>query len=134
RSHRRLRLRDRLSGLHRATARSGRRRQEARASPPGCPRSGGLRRARGSDGHPRMTAASLERRFANFRIGLARESPAAYPADIPRAPRVSRIGAEGLAASLDGELIQTDRGAFVRLEAPSTILPLDRERLARVPG
>jgi len=42
--------------------------------------------------------------------------------------------AERLAASLDGELVRTPRGAFVRVESPSTLLPIDRERLARLPG
>jgi hypothetical protein len=84
-----------------------------------------------------MTAAvSLERRFANFRTGLA-EHPAASidgPVVAAGTPRARRIGAEALAATLDGELVVTDRGAFVRLEAPSTVLPLDRERLAWLPG
>ena len=81
-----------------------------------------------------MTAASLDRRFANFRLGLAREAPAAYLPDRADASRRSRIGAERLAATLDGELVRTDHGAFVRLESPSTILPLERERLASLPG
>jgi hypothetical protein len=81
-----------------------------------------------------VTAIGLDRRFANFRIGLSREVAASYTADRPDASRRSRIGAERLAATLDGELIRTDRGAFVRLEAPSTILPLERERLATLPG
>ncbi|HJW22786.1 MAG TPA: ribonuclease H-like domain-containing protein [Candidatus Limnocylindrales bacterium] len=81
-----------------------------------------------------MTAAGLDRRFANFRLGLAREPLAAYVPDVRDASHRSRIGAERLAATLDGELIRTERGAFVRLEAPSTILPLDRGRLATLPG
>ena len=72
----------------------------------------------------------LERRLANYRLGLA-ERPAPEPDD--RARRTT-AAAERLAASLDGELVRTSRGAFVRLEAPSTILPLDRERLANLPG
>jgi hypothetical protein len=77
-----------------------------------------------------MTAAiSLQRRLANYRAGIG-EAAAATP---PRL-RTRRIGAEALAATLDGELVVGERGAFVRLEAPSTILPLDRERLAGLPG
>src|SRR6185436_13315885 len=34
----------------------------------------------------------------------------------------------------DGELVRTSRGAFVRIEAPSTLLPVDRARLATLPG
>ncbi|HYL39859.1 MAG TPA: ribonuclease H-like domain-containing protein [Candidatus Binatus sp.] len=86
-----------------------------------------------------MTAAGLrlERRFANFRRGLQDGRPAtgeAAASDLTDTTRRSRVGAERLAATLDGELVRTDRGAFVRLEAPSTILPLERERLATLPG
>ena len=76
-----------------------------------------------------MTAAiGLERRFANFRAGLADR-----PADL-RIRQPSTVGAERLAASLDGELIRTERGSFVRVEVPSTVLPIDRTRLANLPG
>lgn len=86
-----------------------------------------------------MTAAELrlERRFANFRLGLRRFEEAAEPpaeATSARAIQRSTIGAERLAATLDGELIRTERGAFVRLEAPSTVLPIERDRLATLPG
>jgi hypothetical protein len=103
-----------------------------------------------------MTAVTLDRRFANYRNGVATrphdgtvEGEAGHPIERPTAcmsegaqattpgwalGRPSRIGAERLAATLDGELIRTDRGTFVRLEAPSTILPLDRARLADLPG
>lgn len=77
-----------------------------------------------------MTAAvGLDRRFANFRAGLADRSTAPQ-----QARRESSIGAERLAAALDGELIRTSTGSFVRVEAPSTLLPVDRERLANLPG
>jgi hypothetical protein len=83
-----------------------------------------------------MTAVGLERRFANFKLGVARERPARYASDtpVPAVRRASHVGAERLAATLDGELVRTPRGAFVRLEAPSTVLPVDRERLASLPG
>jgi hypothetical protein len=88
-----------------------------------------------------VAGVGLERRFANYRLGLVRE--AAEDGEAPASGEAgargnafgrSRIGAERLAATLDGELIRTDRGAFVRLEAPSTILPLERDRLATLPG
>ena len=76
-----------------------------------------------------MTAAiGLERRFANFRAGLGDRSAA------PIQREASTVGAERLAAAVDGELIRTPRGSFVRVEAPSTLLPVDRERLANLPG
>lgn len=79
-----------------------------------------------------MSAAiSLERRLANFRRGLAPHPAATAP---PGGRLASRIGAERLAATLDGELVTTEAGAFVRVEAPSTILPIDRARLATLPG
>jgi hypothetical protein len=77
-----------------------------------------------------MTAVGLERRLANFRSAL----PARPTVDLEDRARRSTIGAERLAASLDGELVRTPRGAYVRVEAPSTILPLDRPRLAGLPG
>jgi len=75
-----------------------------------------------------MTVVGLERRFANFRAGLAVRAPEAA------VNRSSSIGAERLAATLDGELIRSPRGSFVRIEAPTTLLPLDRPRLAALPG
>jgi len=76
-----------------------------------------------------MTAVvGLERRFANFRAGLA-----IRPAT-PTSRRPSSVGAERLAATLDGELVRTARGSFVRIEAPTTLLPVDRTRLASLPG
>jgi RNase H-like protein len=80
-----------------------------------------------------MTVIGLDRRFANFRAGLAARETAAPPGATP-AGRSSSIGAERLAATLDGELIRTSQGAFVRIEAPSTLLPVDRSRLASLPG
>ncbi|HYN70265.1 MAG TPA: ribonuclease H-like domain-containing protein, partial [Candidatus Eisenbacteria bacterium] len=79
-----------------------------------------------------MSAVGLERRLANFRSGRP-AIPAGGPA-ISELARRSTIGAERLAASVDGELVRTPRGAYVRVEAPSTILPLDRPRLAGLPG
>src|SRR4051812_25434559 len=83
-----------------------------------------------------MTAAGLDRRFANFRAGLgSADAPGEYgPGSAILGRPASRVGAERLGATLDGELVRPDRGCFVRLEAPSTVLPLDRERLARLPG
>jgi hypothetical protein len=77
-----------------------------------------------------MSGVGLDRRFANFRLGLE-----ARPAvDARERIRRSSAAAERLAAELDGELVRTPRGCYVRVEAPSTLLPLDRERLSRLPG
>jgi tetratricopeptide (TPR) repeat protein len=79
-----------------------------------------------------LAPIGLERRFANFRAGLASRDIGAPVAETSR--RITTVGAERLAATLDGELIRTSRGAFVRIEAPSTLLPVDRPRLAGLPG
>jgi hypothetical protein len=78
---------------------------------------------------------TLERRLANFRASLARaERGAADGAIEPprRSPAVDH--AERLAAALDGEVVRTAAGTFVRVEAASRPLPVDRERLSRLPG
>jgi len=77
-----------------------------------------------------VTSVGLERRLASFRAASGTR-----PA-LDRADRVRRssAAAERLAASLDGELVRTPLGAFVRLEAPSTLLPVDRARLSTLPG
>lgn len=76
-----------------------------------------------------MTVA-LERRLANFLAHDAAGSRAARP----DASRAESIGAERLAAEVDGELIRTAAGAFVRVERTSSVIPVDRERLATLPG
>ena len=73
-----------------------------------------------------MSAVGLERRFANFQRGIG-----ARPAVVGRS---STIGAERLAVAVGGELVRTARGSFVVVEAPPTILPVDRARLATLPG
>ncbi|MBF8290239.1 MAG: RNase 2 protein [Chloroflexi bacterium] len=76
-----------------------------------------------------MTVA-LERRLANFRSAHATvQRSAPYPA----AGRVA-AGAERLAAELDGELVRTTAGSFVRVERRGAVIEIDRERLARLPG
>jgi hypothetical protein len=77
-----------------------------------------------------VTAVGLERRLASFRAA-AGARPALDPADRIRR---STAAAERLAASLDGELVRSPLGAFVRLDSPSTLLPVDRARLATLPG
>jgi hypothetical protein len=76
-----------------------------------------------------MSAAGLERRFANYRAALATQ-----PRPAVDARRASSIGAERLAVAVGGELVRTSRGSFVLVESPATILPVDRERLATLPG
>ncbi len=80
-------------------------------------------------------AVTLERRLANFRTALARAERG--PADGGIAPGRRKPGAdhaERLAEALDGEVVRTASGTYVRVEAASQPLPLDRDRLARLPG
>ncbi|MEO8207624.1 MAG: ribonuclease H-like domain-containing protein [Chloroflexota bacterium] len=77
-----------------------------------------------------MTIA-LERRLANFRT--AGGGALAQPALAIHARQVA-IGAERLAAEVDGELIRTPAGTFVRVERRSDVIPIDRQRLASLPG
>ena len=74
-------------------------------------------------------AATLERRLANYR---AAARALTHEAVRPRGP-VPDL-AERMAAALDGEVVRTDRGTVVRCEGPSRPVPVDRERLARLPG
>lgn len=77
-----------------------------------------------------MTVVGLERRLANFRA----TRPAVDPAAGAARSRASTIGAERLAVAVGGELVRTALGSYVVVEAPTTILPVDRERLATLPG
>src|SRR3990170_5097672 len=76
-----------------------------------------------------MTIA-LERRLANFRATAGGDIRAR---STDRA-RLVAIGAERLAAEVDGELVRTPSGNFVRVERRSTFVPVDRDRLAGLPG
>ncbi len=81
-----------------------------------------------------MTIA-LERRLASFRSarGGTTESGSSRAAPADRMRRVA-AGAERLAAEVDGELIRTPVGCFVRVEGRGDVVPVDRARLARLPG
>ncbi len=79
-----------------------------------------------------MTIA-LERRLANYRSGLAAIT-ASSPGQRESRARAVAIGAERLAAEVDGELIHMPGGSFVRVERPSAVIAIDRARLARLPG
>ena len=76
---------------------------------------------------------TLERRLANFRAA-APVATGGGLADAAIRARVSAVGAERLAAEVDGELIHAPGGSFVRVERRSILVALDRERLASLPG
>jgi hypothetical protein len=75
-------------------------------------------------------AATLERRLARFRSVHAPASATGRPAPGAR----GREMAARLAAALDGEVVGGPDGLVVRVEPPSIVVPLVRERLARLPG
>jgi hypothetical protein len=75
-----------------------------------------------------MSGATLERRLANFRAGARQFEPA--PPDRARSRRL----AERMALAVEGEIVEGDGGTVVRCEPMTVVLPVDRERLARLPG
>ncbi|MHB8398237.1 MAG: ribonuclease H-like domain-containing protein [Candidatus Limnocylindrales bacterium] len=79
-----------------------------------------------------MTAAiSLERRLASFRSArsVALDRTAVAPGRLRRHDR-----AVELATAIDAVVIETPRGRYVRCDVPPTVVPLDRVRLATLPG
>lgn len=75
--------------------------------------------------------ASLERRLARFR---ARSGPTAAGPARPIPPARGRALASRLASAIGGEVDGGPDGLVIRVEPPAINLPLDRERLARLPG
>ena len=85
------------------------------------------------------TAVTRERRLANLRATLARgtgapSGPDPSPARAPFAGRRSPQLAARLAAALGADVADTPDGWLVRRVAPPLDIPVDRERLARLPG
>jgi RNase_H superfamily len=76
-----------------------------------------------------VTGATLERRLANYRAAI-RPDPAPSVADRTRSAGLARL----LATAVDGEVVDGEFGAVVRCEPLTVVLPLDRERLAVLPG
>src|SRR3954447_16271237 len=149
-----------MSRVHRAAARARRGRQGARAAPPRVARRGsrgrhqpararwcGPRRAgrrHAGPGGGGMTAETVggvtrERRLANLRATLARAGggPAGVdplPARAPFAGRRSPQLAARLAPPLAADVADTPDGWLVRRTVSPLDIPVDRERLARLPG
>jgi hypothetical protein len=78
---------------------------------------------------------TLDRRLANFRSSLrdAESGPRDGRVE-PVRPKPPADFAERLAAAVDGEVVRTPSGTFVRAESPAIALPVDRRRLAVLPG
>lgn len=78
------------------------------------------------------SADDLARRLARFRA--ARAGGGAPDGPLPHRPIGAAELAERLATTLGGEVVTTSRGRFVRIDGPATELPVDRQRLAALPG
>lgn len=82
-----------------------------------------------------MSGATLERRLANYRASV-RAGSAPTPGDRGDGA-ISRGSFElgrRLAAAVDGEVLLDPGGAVVRCEPATVVLPIDRGRLATLPG
>lgn len=74
--------------------------------------------------------STLARRLERYRAATH-----AGPAHGTAPPPLRGAGlAERLAAALDGEIVATAEGTIVRCEVPTRQIPVDRERLATLPG
>ena len=146
-------VRRRLSGLHGPPARARRRRQDARppaargapaGTPGGCGRAnrcGGAvdGRDRGGAAGPvgdRMTvvgptpATLIERRLAAFR---RERSSSTVETGRPVRSGASEL-ATRLAAALDADVVESRLGTIVRRDVGAVPVPIDRTRLASLPG
>jgi uncharacterized protein YprB with RNaseH-like and TPR domain len=74
----------------------------------------------------------LARRLARFRN--ANPGPGTPDDPLPYRPRASLELARRLAAAVDGEVVEADAGVYVSVEAAGIDLPVDRRRLASLPG
>src|SRR5919109_828553 len=80
-------------------------------------------------------AICLERRLANFRQAVERAAPGRRDGSLGIVPPRQPIElAEALSQAVDGEVVRTRAGTFLRIESPAVAVPVDRERLATLPG
>src|SRR5215213_1632150 len=78
--------------------------------------------------------ADLARRLERFRAGrLVSGSPGPTGDPLPHRRIDGRGLADRLATALDGEVVETALGRYVRVEGGSSDLPVDRARLATLP-
>ena len=79
----------------------------------------------------------LARRLDRYRAAprdAARDPDLDEREPLPHARVDGHVLAERLAAAVDGEVVRHPRGAVVRCEVPARTIPVDRERLATLPG
>jgi len=78
------------------------------------------------------SADTLARRLARFRT--ANPGPGTLADPLPYRRAASADLAKRLADAVEGEVVATSRGVHVRVDGQSDCLPLDRVRLATLPG
>jgi uncharacterized protein YprB with RNaseH-like and TPR domain len=85
---------------------------------------------------PIADTGGLARRLERYRAATRHEAPGEVvrQVELPHAPLDRHALAERLAASVDGEVVRSSAGTYVRCETPSRAIPLDRENLARLPA
>ena len=84
---------------------------------------------------PPAASSDLARRLERFRAGRAVPAGGGTSADpLPHRPIAAAELAERLAAAVDGEVVETRGGRLVRVDGGSVDIPLDRGRLAGLPG
>jgi hypothetical protein len=81
---------------------------------------------------PATAAADLTRRLERYRA--ARAGPGTPDDVLPYRRIPARELAERLAAALDGEIVTTSTGSYVRVDGGSLEVGLDRRRLSTLPG
>ena len=88
-----------------------------------------------------MSGATLERRLANYRAAIRAADAAPSRAEREPGDRIDGGVVRGslelgrrLAEALEGELILDPAGPVVLVEPATVVLPIDRERLATLPG
>ena len=74
----------------------------------------------------------LARRLARYRAATPGPGTAADP--LPYRQSASRELARRLADAVDGDVVDASNGVYVRVERPAIDLPVDRARLATLPG
>jgi hypothetical protein len=81
-------------------------------------------------------AATIQRRLATLRRERDREPVSArrLPRDVADARERSEAHADRLGRILDGRPVHSALGSHIRVERDGRLLPLDRDRLARLPG
>lgn len=78
-------------------------------------------------------AARLARRIEAFRTRRPGPASSGPGRPVPGRPRSAEL-AERLAAGLEGEVVRSAAGAYVRVDRPARPLPVDRAALATLPG